>query len=51
MGRRLVNVTPSLGAGVPDLELAKKLAQTKTWEQIDELRIPADLSPPKRSRW
>jgi hypothetical protein len=44
MGRRLVAVSPS--AGVPgDLELAEQMTQAKGWEQVDELRIPADLSP------
>jgi len=44
MGQRLVAVSPP--SGVPgDLELAEKLAQAKGWNQVDELRIPADLSP------
>jgi hypothetical protein len=43
MGRRLLAVTPAGSTRVPE-ELAQKLAQAKSWSQIDELRIPADLS-------
>jgi hypothetical protein len=45
MGRRLITLTPSPSPGVPGPELAEKLAQAKSWEQVDELRVPADLSP------